>query len=99
MENLNENKTAEKNTSENKYLPDGLSKCLNLKLFRGYYFILFLMSVAANLIIIYIILKNRKKLLHHVNILTLVLAMLNFIGIIVEMLVAIVESASKCNNK
>ena len=90
----------EKNSSDEKnYLHDGLSNCLNLKLFNVFYFILFLISITANLVVIYIILKNRKKFLHHVNILTLALAVLNFIGILVEILVAIVESASKCNNK
>ena len=93
IENLKEkNSSDEKNNSHDGCL-------LNLKLFNVYYFILFLISITVNLVVIYIILKNRKKFLHHVNILTLALAVLNFIGILVEILVAIVESASKCNNK
>ena len=59
-----------------------------------YCVLLIIVSTISNSVLIFILVKNRKKLLHHLNILILVLAILSLIGTLLE-LPLVIDTAFK----
>ena len=69
---------------EEEWSPKALVECYKLQIIGGYCIFLFIAGIIANPTIIWIILKN-KKLINPVNILVVALAILNTIGVLIEL--------------
>ena len=69
-------------------------ECDILKLIGAYCAFLFCVSISLNLTVVWVLIKNRKELLIHVNILTLVLVILNILGTLTGLPIVAVTSFS-----
>ena len=66
--------------------------CLILKFVGIYCILIFIISIASNVSLIWVLLSNKKKLLHQFNILIFALAVLSLLGAIVDLPLVIITS-------
>ena len=71
---------SKENKSENCFLQESTVDCFLFNSVGIYCILLFIVSLLSNLKLIWILIKNKKEMLHQINILILVLALLSLIG-------------------
>ena len=82
-------------SSKNCSSDSSIDDCPLLNSVAIYCVLLFLVSLVSNFMIILILIKNKKELLHQINILIFVLAFLNLIGTLIGLPVVMI-TAFKC---
>ncbi len=68
------------------------SDCKILNYVGIYCIALFIVAVTSNSIVIFVFLRYRKRLFHHINILTFALVLLNLIGSLIGLPIIILTS-------